>query len=150
MPTHKFLITVKVNDDHNDATDSEWWADAATGALGEYDGVATFELLPTVSATRALAAYDEIMDDSEEAEEIDTGDAINVMTDLAAALEAIVSVDDRPPQAPHVWYRVLRNGSIYGSFGTPESAEQFRNEKEAEQAGWNPPPTWTVVRDAND
>jgi hypothetical protein len=141
-PRHKF-ITVTVNDDHHDANDPEWWADAATGALAEYGGVATFELLPNTAATRALAAYDEIMTDSEEAEEIDTGDAVNIMTDLAAALEAIVSVDDRPPQTPHVWYRVVRHGSVYGSFGTREAAEASRNKREAEQ----PEGTWTVVRD---
>jgi hypothetical protein len=45
-PRHKFIITVTVNDDHHDANDPEWWADAATGALAEYGGVATFELLP--------------------------------------------------------------------------------------------------------
>ncbi len=36
MTTHRFVIEVDVPDDHENAQDAEWWADAATGALDEY------------------------------------------------------------------------------------------------------------------
>lgn len=43
--THRFTIEVEVPDDHDDAADAEWWADAATGALTGYGAtLATFHV----------------------------------------------------------------------------------------------------------
>jgi hypothetical protein len=95
------------------------------------------------NAANALAAYEELMRESEAAEYMDTGDALGVMADLAAALERITSPsdpeDDSP--APRPRYSVLRNGGPYAEFGTPEQAEEYRAARSAEQ----PDHDWTVA-----
>jgi hypothetical protein len=61
VPEYKFLITVNVPDDHDNADDMRWWWDAAHGDLRGYGAteVTVEAVLPYFKPARAVLDWDE-------------------------------------------------------------------------------------------
>jgi hypothetical protein len=89
MPEHRFLMTVNIPDDHDNADDAEWWWDAAQGALREYGATEVTVNMPDFNLSPAqLRRIANILDTNSDQPGFDFYSALAAMEAEDLALSA--------------------------------------------------------------